>query len=32
MIRLTNIVKNFGTLSVLKGINATIEEGKELAV
>ena len=32
MIRLTNIVKNFGTLSVLKGINATIEEGTVTAL
>ncbi len=32
MIRLTNIVKNFGALSVLKGISATIEEGTVTAL
>jgi cystine transport system ATP-binding protein len=32
MIRLTNIVKDFGALTVLKGINATIEEGTVTAL
>jgi cystine transport system ATP-binding protein len=32
MIRLTNIVKSFGALTVLKGINATIEEGTVTAL
>ena len=32
MIRLTNIVKSFGPLTVLKGINATIDEGTVTAL
>jgi cystine transport system ATP-binding protein len=32
MIRLTNIVKSFGALTVLKGISATIEEGTVTAL